>query len=377
MNKRHSSPFFTHVILWTSAIFLLTAIIWAHFAILNEVTKAEGKVIPSSQIQVIQNLEGGIVQEIYVKEGEEVEKGQELMKLDNTRFLATYNEAEQKIAALKVEIIRLQAEANNKPLKFPEELMKSDPDMVSAETNLYESRQQQLNHMKEALSLAQKELDMSTPLIKKGAVSEVEILRLQRTVNELKGNIAEFYSKLLTQLNEDRSKLDALVAANAADSDRVKRTKVISPVKGIVKKLYVNTIGGVIQPGMEMMDIVPLDDTLLIEAKVKPADIGFIHPGQEAMVKISAYDYSIYGGLPGKVEQISADTITEKKTQKEESYYMVRVRTNKNFLGTKAHPLPIIPGMLATVDIITGRKSVLAYLLKPILKAKQNALTER
>lgn len=377
MNKRHSSPFFTHVILWTSAIFLLTAIIWAHFAILNEVTKAEGKVIPSSQIQVIQNLEGGIVQEIYVKEGEEVEKGQELMKLDNTRFLATYNEAEQKIASLKIEIVRLQAEANNQPLKFPDELLKSDPDMVSAETNLYESRQQQLSHMKEALLLAQKELDMSTPLIKKGAVSEVEILRLQRTVNELKGNIAEFYSKLLTQLNEDRSKLDALVAANAADSDRVKRTKVISPVKGIVKKLYVNTIGGVIQPGMEMMDIVPLDDTLLIEAKVKPADIGFIHPGQEAMVKISAYDYSIYGGLPGKVEQISADTITEKKTQKEESYYLVRVRTNKNFLGTKAHPLPIIPGMLATVDIITGRKSVLAYLLKPILKAKQNALTER
>lgn len=377
MKKTHSSPLFTHIILWASASFILIAIIWAKFAILDEVTSGEGKVIPSSQIQMIQNLEGGIVDKLFITEGEIVNKGQVLMQIDNTRFKASYKEALEKIDALKMQIVRLNAEIANKPLVFPELLTKDNEDLAQAEQALYESRQEELKQLQLALNLADKELAMTRPLIAKGAVSEVEVIRLERTVNEIKGSITQFKSKALEQLNKARAELNALEESHMADKDRLTRTTVRSPVRGIIKKIYATTIGGVIQPGMDIIEIVPLDDTLLIEAKIRPADIGFIHPGQEAMVKISAYDFAIYGGLKGKVEQISADTITDEKKQKEESYYLIRVRTDRNYLGTEQHPLPIIPGMLTTVDVLTGKKSVLDYLLKPILKAKQTALRER
>lgn len=378
MSKTHKSRFFTHVILWTSLLFIVAAIIWANYAILDEVTTGQGKVIPSSEIQVIQNLEGGIIKNIFVKEGEIVKKDQILMQIDNTRFMSSYAEAGKKIDALQLEIIRINAEINKTKPDFPQKLKDDYPNLVSDQMSLYESKMRELNQLQISLQLAQKELDMTRPLLKSGSVSEVEVIRLDRTVNEIKGNIDKFKSDELDKLNKARGELSALVEANKADQDRLTRTTVRSPVYGVIKQIKTTTIGGVIQPGSDIVEIVPLDDTLLIEAKIRPSDIGFIHPGQKAMVKITAYDFSIYGGLEGVVEQISADTILDETDKKNESYYyVIRVRTDKNHLGTVEKPLPIIPGMLATVDILTGKKSVLEYILKPILKAKQSALRER
>ncbi|HAT9135941.1 TPA: HlyD family type I secretion periplasmic adaptor subunit [Legionella pneumophila] len=378
MKKTHSSKTFTHIILWTSLLFFIVAIIWANYAILDEVTTGQGKVIPSSEVQVIQNLEGGIIQNIFVKEGQIVKKDQILMQIDNTRFMASYAEAEKKIDALEIEVIRLNAQISKTKPVFPEKFTKSYPRLVQDQLSLYESRMRELNQLETALELAQKELNLTRPLLKGGSVSEVEVIRLERTVSEIKGNIEKFKSEELDKLNKARTELFALIEANKADKDRLTRTTVRSPVYGIVKQIKMKTIGGVVQPGSDLLEIVPLDDTLLIEAKIRPSDIGFIHPGQKAMVKITAYDFSIYGGLDGVVEHISADTIVDEETdKKEESYYIVKVRTEKNYLGTAKNPLPIIPGMQATVDILTGQKSVLQYLLKPILKAKQSALRER
>lgn len=365
---------FTHIILWSVVFFIIVFLLWAKNAILDEVTTGQGKVIPSSQIQVIQNLEGGIVQKMLVRDGQIVEKGEVLMLIDDTRFSATYKEALKKIADYEIEILRLQAEIDEKKFTLSTELTKANPGLVAAEQALHESRKLELNQLKQGLHFAQKELTMTKPLVAKGAVSEVEVLRLARTVNELASKIISFKSKTLEQLNKAKGDLAALKESSLADKDRLLRTTVRSPVKGIVKQVKINTIGGVVQPGMDILEIVPLNDTLLIEAKIRPSDIGFIHAGQKAMVKLTAYDFSIYGGLEGKVEQISADTISN---EKDEAFYVIRVRTDKNYLGTKKKPLFIIPGMLASVDILTGHKSVLDYLLKPILKAKQTALRER
>ncbi len=374
------SRLFGHIILWTSILVLICALVWANYAVLDEVTVGQGKVIPSSQIQIIQNLEGGIVSKLFVQEGQFVEKNQILMQIDNTRFMATFNEAQKKIAVLEIEIIRLTAEMHDNTMAIPGDFIKQNPGVAEAETALFNSRKEELAQLTSALTLAQKELSLSKPLVAKGAVSEVEILRLERTVNELKGKIFQFKSESLERLNKVKGELAALSESHRADKDRLVRTTVRSPVKGIVKRIKVNTIGGVIQPGMDIIEIVPLDDTLLIEAKVKPSDIGFITPGQHAIVKLTAYDFAIYGGLPGKVEQISADTITDDKStgeRKEETYYLIRVRTDKNYLVHDGKQLYIIPGMMASVDILTGKKSVLDYLLKPILKARQTALRER
>ena len=377
MSKTHKTRAFTHIILWASSLFVIIAILWANYAILDEVTVGEGMVIPSREIQIIQNLEGGIIQNIFVKEGDIVKKDQILMQIDNTRFMSSNSEAEKKMDALQLEIIRIKAEMSDDKPVFPEEIKKAQPNLVSDQLNLYESRMRELNQLKISLDLAQKELDMTRPLLKNGAVSPVEVIRLDRTVNDIKGSIDKFKSDELDRLNRARGDLSALMEANKADKDRLTRTTVRSPMYGIIKQIKTTTIGGVVQPGSDLVEVVPLDDTLLIEAKIRPADIGFIHSGQKAMVKLTAYDFSIYGGLEGKVEQISADTILDDTDKKNESFYVIRVRTDKNHLGTDAKPLPINPGMLATVDILTGEKSVLAYILKPILKAKQSALRER
>lgn len=379
MKPDENPRFFTHVILWSIFAFILTAIIWAHFAILDEVTTGQGTVIPSSQIQIIQNLDGGIVHKILAKEGQVVQPQQILMQIDNTRAKAAYEEVNKKIIALKAAVIRLTAEIKSQPLVFPEAYIKDYPQIVQDETSLYTSKNKQLQHMQEGLINVEQELHLSEPLVAKGAVSEVEILELKRTINDIKGKIFEFQSKSLDELNKSKAELSSLQESAVGNQDKVTRTTIRSPVKGIIKQLKVNTIGGVIQPGMDIIEIVPLDDTLLIEAKIKPDDIGFIHLGQKTTVKITAYEYAIYGGLDGKVEQISADTITDEKgpSGRSETFYLVRVRTEKNHLGPKDKPLYIIPGMMATVDILTGHKSILHYLLKPILKAKENALTER
>jgi len=403
---------------------LIVALIWAKFAVLEEVTTGEGKAIPSSKVQVIQNLEGGIVTEIFVREGQVVNKGDVLLRLDATRFISNKGETEADRLALLARVERLSAEAEGRPLALADELVKEAPQLVEDEMALYRSRQQRLdseqNTLKEqlrqktqelaefrakaqqyrsSLGLVQQELNMSQPLVAAGAISEVEILRLRRSAVEMRGSLEatnlaipraesamqEIESKLnestlvfrteaLKELNEVRTELKKITSTSVAIQDRVSRTTINSPVYGVIKLLKVNTIGGVVQPGDPMVEVVPLEENLLIEARIRPQDVAFLHPGQKAMVKFTAYDYTIYGGLKAKLEVISADTITDEEGN---SFYLIQVRTDKSHLGNDDHPLLIIPGMVATVDIVTGEKSVLDYLLKPVLKARAEAMRER
>ncbi|TAL62063.1 MAG: HlyD family type I secretion periplasmic adaptor subunit [Legionella sp.] len=364
----------THLILWITVAFIIIGVVWANFTMIDEVTRGEGKVIPSSQVQVIQNLEGGIIEKIYVKEGEIVQKGQKLVKMDATRFQTSYDEDRLKSLALKIKMERLIAEMKGVDFVPSPELMKYIPDVVDSEIALFKSRKEQLLQLQINLDLATKELNLTAPLVSKGAVSQVEVIRLNRDVSQLKGQMDDFKSKALTELNETISLYNSSKQSALANEDKLNRTVILSPVKGIVKQIKITTIGGVSQPGADIMEIVPLEDTLLIESKVQPKDIGFIHIGQPAIIKIAAYDFSIYGGLKGKVESISADTLTDEKGV---SYFLIRVRTQKNYLRNKDNALYIIPGMTATMEILTGKKSVLHYLLKPLMKARENALTER
>ena len=418
------SPTLTRITVWLVSLLLLTALVWAKLAVLEEVTMGEGKAIPSSKIQVIQNLEGGIVAEIFVREGQLVKKGDVLLRLDDTRFLSNRGESDADRMALTARVQRLQAEAEGQALTMPAEITAKAPQLVEDELALYKSRQDRLHseqrtlneqlrqktqelaefnskqqQYRSSLGLIQQELNMSQPLVSSGAISEVEILRLRRSAVEMRGSldsttlaipraqaaISEIKSKMdeselafrsdaFKELNEVRTDLQKITATSLAIEDRVSRTTVQSPVYGIIKQLKVNTIGGVVQPGSDLLEIVPLEDNLLIEAKVRPQDVAFLHPGQKAMVKFSAYDYTIYGGLKANLELISADTITDEEGK---SFYLIQVRKDKNHLGSDTHPLLIIPGMIATVDIITGEKSVLDYLLKPVLKARTEALRER
>ncbi|MHC2145141.1 HlyD family type I secretion periplasmic adaptor subunit [Pseudomonas sp. 210_17 TE3656] len=418
------SPRLSRITVWLAAALLLVALTWAWFAVLDEVTMGEGKAIPSSKVQVIQNLEGGIVTEIFVREGQMVNKGDTLLRLDDTRFLSNKGESEADRYALTAQVERLSAEAEGRPFEVSEEVRSKAPQVAEDELSLYQSRQRRLTSEKQtlseqlrqktqelaefrskaeqyrsALALLQQELNMSTPLVGTGAISPVEILRLKRSTVEARGSLnattlaipraeaavaeikskieeseAGFRSEAAKELNEKRTDLSKITASSIAIDDRVTRTTVVSPVHGIIKLLKVNTIGGVVQPGSDLLEIVPLEDNLLIEAKVRPQDVAFLHPGQSAMVKFSAYDYTIYGGLKAKLELISADTVTDDKGN---SFYLIQVRTDKNHLGGDNKPLLIIPGMTATVDIITGQKSVLDYLLKPVLKARTEAMRER
>jgi len=419
-----STPVAAHAILWVSVVFLVVAIIWANLAKLDEVTHADGRVIPSGQIQVVQNLEGGILAEILVKAGDRVTKNQSLIRMDDTRFASSFNEGILTSQSLRARIARLQAEISGDAFRSPEGFPPEHADIIEDELQLYNSRQrelssridilnQQLTQHRQALAelraeekklirnadLARQELALTEPLVETGAVSKVELLRLQVAVNESFGRlevtqltvpkaqaiIAEaqekirerrriFVSASRTEMNEAKTQLNRLNISNVALEDRVNRTDVQSPVDGTVKQILVNTTGGVIQPGMDLIEIVPSNDTLLVEAKIRPSDIAFIHPGQQAIVKLTAYDFAIYGGLDSVLELISADTITDETG---EHFFQIRVRTNKNHLGPDSNPLPIIPGMIATVDIITGEKTVMDYILKPLKRAQASALSER
>ena len=418
------SPRRSRLTVWIAAALILCALVWARFAVLQEVTTGEGKAIPSSKIQVIQNLEGGIVTEIFVREGQMVDKGQTLLRLDDTRFRSNKGESEADRFALMAQVERLSAEAEGKPFTPSAEVLSKAPQVAEDERSLYDQRQRRLaseqrtlseqlrqktqelaefrskqGQYSSSLALLNQEMNMSAPLVGTGAVSPVEILRLKRSAVEVRGSlnattlaipraesaideikskldesVQSFRSDAAKELNEKRTELSKITATSIAIDDRVTRTTVVSPVRGIIKVLKVNTIGGVVQPGSAMLEIVPLEDNLLIEAKVRPQDVAFLHPGQKAMVKFSAYDYTIYGGLSAKLELIGADTITDDKGN---SFYLIQVRTDKNHLGGDVKPLLIIPGMVATVDIITGEKSVLDYLLKPVLKARTEAMRER
>jgi adhesin transport system membrane fusion protein len=419
------APRVVRLTIWAIIGFFIFLLLWANFAVIDEVTKGDGKAIPSSKIQKIQNLEGGIISELFVKEGQIVEAGAPLIRLDDTRFASNVGETEADRLSMLLRVERLSAEVDDRPLNFPEDVLKAVPGQAKSEESLYISRRQQLHdeigglqeqliqrqqelrefaskqaQYRQQLGLQRQEINMSEPLVAQGAVSPVEVLRLKRAEVETRGQLdattlaipraesaikevqrkidetrGKFRSEALTQLNEARTDLNKASATGKALEDRVSRTLVTSPVRGIVNKLLVNTIGGVIQPGSDMVEIVPLDDTLLVEAKIRPQDIAFLHPGQEAIVKFTAYDYTIYGGLKAKLEQIGADTITDE--DKKTTYYIIKVRTERSHLGTDEKPLLIIPGMVASVDIITGKKSVLSYLLKPIIRARAEALHER
>jgi adhesin transport system membrane fusion protein len=422
-----SPPLLGSMIIRGFLAFILIFFIWAYFAEIDEITVGEGKVIPSSQVQVIQNLEGGIVSSIPVKVGDLVKKDQIVMKLDPTRFSSSMEETQAKRDSLLAKVARLEAEATGKAFVAPEELLKSNPQLVNEERTLMISRQQELDtammvlrqqadqrtqesgemkaryqQLQQSHDIVDQELKISKPMAAQGVMSAVEILRLERQLSDVKGqmdaarlaiprleqaaaearskitaSIAKFRSDAAADLNLARAELAGTSAVSMAVQDRLTRTEVRSPVTGVIKQLKVTTVGGVIQPGMELMQIVPLEDNLLVETKIRPSDVGFITPGQDATVKITAYDFSIYGGLEAQVENITADTVIVEKGDRSDSFYIVRVRTKSTkFSGTKTQ-LPIMPGMVASVHIRTGKKTILNYLLKPIIKARYEAMRER
>lgn len=409
---------------WLIAAAVGWLIVWASIADIDEITKGEGKIIPSSQLQVIQNLEGGIVSEILVKEGDFVKKGQVLLKIDDKNFASSFGESKLRFIELKAKSMRLEAEASDKPFEISTDINEEMAKQIVYEKSLYNSNKEQINQntqiiqeqisqrenelkeleakisqLQDGYNFVEEEIKIMEPLVKKGLVSEIEFLQLRRQANTIKGDLQAatlaiprvkstiqeaknkinevtlgFQNRAKKELNEAVAEMSRLGETQTSLEDRVQRTMVRSPMDGTIKRLLVNTVSGVVKPGMDILEIVPSEDTLLVEAKIKPSDIAYLRPGLDAMVKFSAYDFSIHGGLEGKLNFISADTITNDKG---ESYYLVHIKTNKNSLGTPEKPLYIMVGMTVTVDILTGKKTVLDYLLKPILKAKQNALRER
>lgn len=418
------APRLVRLTIWGLLAFILFGLLWAHFAHVEEVTRGDGKAIPSSRLQKIQNLEGGIVAELFVREGQVVEAGAPLLRLDDTRFASNVGETDADRHALALRVERLSAEVEGRAPAFGEALLGEAPTQAASEQALFDSRQQQLHaelgaleeqlvqrrqevrelaskqgQFRSSLGLLRKEIEMSEPLVASGAISPVEVLRLKRAEVESRGQLdattlaipraeaaikeiesklgetrGRFRSEALTELNEARTELTKLQSTGKALEDRVRRTLITSPVRGVVKRLLVNTVGGVIQPGSDIVEIVPLDDNLLVEARIRPQDIAFLHPGQAAVVKFTAYDYTVYGGLKARLEHISADSITDEDGN---SFFLIHLRTEKSHLGTEEQPLLIIPGMVASVDIITGEKSILSYLFKPIVRARAEAFRER
>jgi adhesin transport system membrane fusion protein len=401
---------------------------WAYFAEIDEVTRGQGQVIPTTKKQVVQSLEGGIVKEIMTREGTTVSKGQILLRIDDTGFSSDLGELQAKKLSLSVQIERLRTEAENpdaKELHFSKDLRETAPSIVDNEVTLFQirksaldnqlsvlnarliQRQQELAELLEnkkryqnGLEIAQKEFKLKEPLAKRGIVSKTDVLRLERELSDLNGQLAtteqaiprveasireaerlsdeqklSFRQNAQTELNSKLAELAVVEQSLKAATDRVDRTDIRSPVAGIVNKLHTNTIGGVVRAGEPLVEITPVEDTLRVEVQVSPRDIAFVHPDQKALVKLTAYDFTIYGGLDGKVEIISSDSMKDDDTK--DSYYLVTVRTNDTVLRKGNESLPIIPGMVAQVDIITGKKSILDYILKPIIKARREALRER
>ncbi|PCK07315.1 MAG: hemolysin secretion protein D [Alteromonadaceae bacterium] len=446
------APHRSRQLLYAIISFVLLAIGWSFFAELDEVTVGIGKVIPSKQIQVVQNLEGGIVKDILVREGQVVNIGQELISIDETQFLSDYREQEGLRRSLSARVIRLKAELDSVlivdseqalveqgkevPLDTTHEVVEpkmpdfsylgvdENSEFINRQKAYFKERirnltnqlailNQQVNQKKTALTelrsqihylershhLAKRELDITKPLVKKGVVSEIELIQLEKSLNDALSTLASarimmpklnaeiiemnnkrkevalnFRSESQEKLAEVEAKIASLSEILVSLKDKLKRTAVISPVQGTIKTIKINTVGGVIQPGMDLVEIVPSEAGLLVEAKILPKDIGFLRPNLKADIKLTAYDFAIYGGLHGIVEHISADTIVDENNT---SYYLIRVRSDGRYYDKDNKPLPIIPGMTATVDVITGKKRVLDYLLKPIVRAKQNALREK
>jgi adhesin transport system membrane fusion protein len=363
---------------------LAGALLWAGTSRVEEITKAGGRIIPSSREQIIQSLEGGIMQELLVREGDVVTQGQPLLRIDPTKAASSLQEGRSKSVALQATAARLTAESRGTPLRFPSDVQR-DAEIVRNETQTYEARRRGVDEsvatLRRSRELLAREIAMTAPMVEKGLVAEVELLRMRRQANELELQIAERYNRYRSEAANELTRVEAELAQVSgvltARQDTVDRTVVRAPVRGTIKNIRVNTVGGVIQPGQDIMEIVPLEDQLLVEAKVRPHDVAFLRPGLPAKVKLTAYDYTIYGALDGELELISPDTLREeRRTSEPDDYYRVLVRTHKSELTAGGKQLPIIPGMTASVEIRTGEKTVLDYLLKPVLRVRE-ALRER
>jgi len=424
------TPRTARMLLFASLAMIATFLVWAHFAVLDEVKRGSGKVVPARQIQVVQSLEGGIISEILVSEGTIVEQGQPLARIEDTSFASQFGEVRERQAAMAARVLRLEAETQGTPLKFPAALEQNNPRAVAAEKNVYDARvrklaqdvdviqQQEAQKRKEVdelrasearfsdtLKLLSREVELTRNLFNQRVVPEIEMLRVDRQATDMRGQLSVVQATIVkteTAIQESQSRIAGVRASFVAQAeedlaksradlavldenikfaqDKVRRTELKAPVRGIVNKLNVTTIGAVVQPAANLMELVPIDDTLLVEGRIRPQDIAFIRANHPAVVKLSAYDSSVYGSLHGKVERISADTIIDEKGDKNErgeTFYRVMVRTEKNHLGTAEHPLPVLPGMVATVEILTGAKSVLDYLIKPARVLRDEALRER
>ena len=415
------APLKAKKLLYCMLAILIAVLVWAYFAKVDEVTRGEGRVIPSRQVQVIQSLDGGIVSDILIREGDLVKVGTPLIKIDETRVASSLRENQSQYLALLAKQSRLKALAEGGPFNPPPQVKKDNQQIYEQELALYNASREELDSTvniardqmqqreKEQVEVqfkkelaektydsASKELAVNKPLLVSGAVSDIDLLKLEREVTRAKGDIDQakaqisriqigisearrkigeseqnFRSKVRTELNDTTTKLNSISESNVSLTDKVKQSTLKSPVNGKVSRLFSNTVGGVIQPGKEVLEVVPTDDVLIIETKVQIRDIAFLRPKQPAVVKLTAYDYAIYGTLDAIVESIAPNSIVDDKGN---AYYLVRVRTLQTSLGKG---LPIIPGMVAQVDILTGKKTILSYLLKPVLKAKSYAFSER
>lgn len=416
-----------NVLLLAIVAFFIGALIWAAYAPLDEVVQGHGRVVPSTEIKRVQNFEGGIVKAILVQEGQHVQKGQILIELDQTQMISRLRELQSGYLDQMATVARLKAElSGSKTIDFPSEVKKIKPSLMETQNDLlrtrnesrhsalsalerdrrqktqeYKELQSNLRFMEKKHALLTKELEMTQGMVSRGAASQMDLLRIQQTLTDISGNISGTRiaipklaaavegathrideeksmqrTKILSELNSVRTEMDGRKEKLPALEDQVERTSVRSPVEGTVKRVFVTTIGEAVAPGKEIVEIVPREDTLLIEAKVSPRDIAFLHPGQDANIKLTAYDSSIYGSMPGSLEYISSDAIMDPELKA--TYYLIKVRTKAPMLKThNSKDLPIMSGMVAEVDILTGKKTVLDYILKPIVKTKQNALHER
>ncbi len=398
--------------------------VWAGFSKVEQITRGMGQVVPTSEIQIVQSLEGGILAELNVQEGEIVEKDQILMRISDVAFASEERGTEARSYALKAKRVRLEAEANGSDFVLPENIKENAPEIARNEENLYRSRQQELKNAMSILdnnisraqselaevrakisrlssnrSSLQKELKITAEMVRKRAVPELEEIRLRREVNDVSGQISEavqrrgaleaelrgakkeredretkFKSQALGELNEVETQISQLEESLTAIGDRVFRTELRSPVRGVVNKIMLKTKGGVVEPAMRLVEIVPLDDELKIMAKVAPHEIGFLRTGQDVKVKITAYDPQRYGSLEGKLTRIGANSVTDREGN---IFFEIEVRSDKNYMGNEKNKMPITPGMVAETEVITGKRTILEYLLKPILRARDRAFTER
>lgn len=401
-----------NLLLWVITAFVVIFVAWAALARVDEVSRAQGRVVPSRQLQVVSNLEGGIVRDILVRQGQKVEAGQPLLRLDATQFSAQFTKEQEGYNALVARITRLQAEVDGTSPAFPPGLIATSPALVAAERSLHQARQSELaaalssarsqldqaqtmvSTRQQAKALADRELALIGPLVEKGIEPQIELLRAQSAASQAGGEYrgaqsaaAQAASELRSVREQFRAKaVDDLTAAKAelagmgrelpALQDRVTRAELKAPISGTVNRVLVATVGGVVKPGEPLVEIVPSDDALVVEARVSPADIAFVHPRQKAQVKLTAYDYSIYGALEGAVERISPDAVvTDERTG--ETHYLVRVRTEGRLLDANGRPLAITPGMVAEIDLLGEKRSILSYILSPIERVGGKALREK